>query len=158
MSDRIVNLVGILAETIIKVAERPGCLALWVYRLGNLADVTHDLCIAPQVGDELGIGGCPKPLANGTKNCFSWRSGFLNALIPREQGVEVRGFEFGATVHDDDLWEATMQSNALPQDHHARAITWRIEGDVYRQDTTTVCIRKEREPRSAKASIGPRRG
>src|SRR5713226_9749326 len=99
MGDRIVNLVGILAETIIKVAERPGCLTLWIYGLGYLADITHDLCVAPQVVDELCIGSPEKPLTNGTESCLSWRPDFLDALITRQQSVKVGGLEFGTTVH-----------------------------------------------------------
>jgi hypothetical protein len=54
-SDRVINLIQVFAEPVIKFRERPGRESLGIHGLGDLPDVSHNLGVSPQVMHELGV-------------------------------------------------------------------------------------------------------
>src|SRR5258708_24715323 len=82
VSDHVVDLIGILTETLIKVEERPSGVSLGVHGLGYLPDVSHDLRVAPKVVDELCVGGSEETFAYGAEPRPPWRSRLLDPPIP----------------------------------------------------------------------------
>jgi hypothetical protein len=81
MIDRVVDLIGIFAQPIIKFAKRPGRLPFRIYRLGYLPNIARNLCIAAEIVNKLGVGGSEETLTDGTESGFCRRPGFLDAFV-----------------------------------------------------------------------------
>src|SRR2546425_8077283 len=98
VSERVVQVVGELAETQEKVAQRPHSVVLRVDRLGDLSWVLHELGVSSEVMNEHSVGSAKETLANTTETGLSRRSCFFRAFVTREKRLEVNAFELRATV------------------------------------------------------------
>src|SRR6266542_1842586 len=103
MSERVIKLVGELAETQEKVAQRPYSVVLGVDRLGDLSCVLHELGVSSEVMNEHRVGGAKETLANTTETGLSRRSCLFRAFVAREKRLEVNAFELCAAVDNDHL-------------------------------------------------------
>src|SRR6266851_8016690 len=84
MSERVIKLVGKLAETRVKVAESPHGEVLWVDGLGNLSRIFHELRISSEVMNEHRVGGAEEPLAYTAEARLGRRSCLLRAFVARQ--------------------------------------------------------------------------
>jgi len=71
------------------------------------------------------------------------------ALVVGEQRFEISAFEFLPSINHHDLRKPLVAAHALTQDHHARTITWRIEGEINRRHSPAVSVDQEGHPRAA---------
>src|SRR5439155_8778595 len=146
----------VLAERVMQFREMPERLALGIDRLGHLADITRDLGIAFEVVDELGVSRAEEPLDHRSEPRFCWWAGLLGAFVPRQQSFEEDATEFSSPVDNEHLGQVRVAAYAFPQDHHTRAVTGGIEGQVHSKHTAAKGIRDQRQPRSSQcvASAG----
>ena len=146
MWEFVVNSICILTESVVEIPKWPRCFELWVYRLRYLSNIARYLGIPLKVVNELRVRCAEETFTYGTESRFCRRSSLLHALVTSKEGIEIDGSELFATIHYYDLRESAMQLHALSENHHARAITRRIEREMNGQDASAVCIGKEREP------------
>src|SRR6266852_3146904 len=74
MSECVVELIGELAQTRVKVAQSPHGKVLRVDRLGNLSRILHELRVSSEVMNEHGVCGTEKPLTHTAEAGLSRRS------------------------------------------------------------------------------------
>src|SRR5260370_35243054 len=103
VSERVVQVLGDLAETQEQDAQRPHSVVSRVDRLGDLSGVLHELGVSYEVMNEHRVGGAKETLANTTETGLSWRSCLFRAFVTREKRLEVNAFELRATVDNDHL-------------------------------------------------------
>src|SRR5260370_30975070 len=85
-------------------------------------------------------------LACRAEASFCGRPRLLRNFEPRQQRFEVAALKFLSAIKHKDLGEACVPAYALTNNHHARAITWRIERDVERQNPAGKRIGQQRNP------------
>ena len=149
MLDRVINLVQVFTKAVIKLRERPSRVSLRIHGFGDLPDVSHNLCVSPQVVHELGVTHLENALANGPEPWLRRRSNLFGALVIGQQRLEIRTFEFFPSVNHHDLRKPLVSAHALTQDHHARTITWWVEGEIDRRHAPAVGVDEQRQPRAA---------
>src|SRR6266849_2094855 len=84
MSERVVKLIGELAETRVKVAQSPHGAVLRVNRLGNLSCIFHELRVSSEVMNEHRVGGAEEPLTHTAEAGLGRRSCLLRAFVARQ--------------------------------------------------------------------------
>jgi hypothetical protein len=55
--------------------------------------------------------------------------------MARQKRFKIRALELGATIDDNDLMQAAIAPDAVPQNHHAGSITRSIERQIERKAT-----------------------
>jgi hypothetical protein len=115
-----------------------------------LAHVTRDLGVAEQIVHELGIGCAKNALHQRAEPSLGGRTGLLGAFVARQQGLEIRAAELRPPIHHQALRQPVVPADALPQDHHAAAITGLLEVDVDGQYAARERIDHQRHPRPTK--------
>lgn len=66
-----------------------------------------------------------------------------------EERLEIRAFELLPTVDHHDLGQTVIATDAFTKNHHAGAVTRRIEREIDRQQPATVRVNQDRHPRPA---------
>src|SRR5271157_2607628 len=132
-----------------KLRERPGRVSLRIHEFGDLPDVSHDLGVSPQVVHELGVAHLENALANGPEPWLRRWSYLFGALVIGQQCLEISAFELFPSINHHDLWKSLVSAHALTQDHHARTITGRIEGEIDRGHAPAVSVDEQGHPRAA---------
>lgn len=82
MVERVIDLVGVLAQSLKQLFEGPYRLSLRVNRLAHLADTSGDLGVALQIVNALRVGRSEQALANRSEAWLGGGSDFLDGLLP----------------------------------------------------------------------------
>ena len=116
--------------------------AFRIHGLGDLPDVARDLGVPPQVVNELGVRD-PNSLSQTDPNRAL--AGGLVFFVHSYRANNVSKYvlsELPPSVDDQDLRKPAKSSHALPQRHHARAVTRRIECQIKGQGPPGECVCK----------------
>src|SRR5271157_210437 len=146
MHGRVIQLVGPLAKAFIESAKRPHSMVLGIHRGGDGADFFGDLGVARQVVDQLRVGSAKDALTDRAEASLGGRPGLFGAFIAREQCFEVHALEFLAAIHYENLWKTTVAVHTFSENHHARAVARRIEGQHDCEQAARKGVGQEREP------------
>ena len=125
-------------------------MVLRIYTLRDLADVSHDLGIALEVVEKLGVRGAKQSLANRAEPRLGGWATLLGAFVPRQKRLEVDALKFLTSVHDKNLRQARMTANTFAQNHHARTIAGWIECEIKREDAPTERVGEQGQPGTSK--------
>ena len=89
MLDGVVGLVAVLAQGEVEFLESPDSVVFWIHRLGDLADLRHELRIAEEAVDELLVRRVEHAFADTSKPCLCTRALLLLNAINTEQCLEI---------------------------------------------------------------------
>src|SRR6266851_1761378 len=110
-----------------KMSKGPSRLSHRFVALCDLSDVAHDLSVAPQIVNKLGVCGAEEPFTDGAKPGLCGWSRFLGAFISGQECFEICALELAAAINDDGLRQTAMASNTVAQNHHARSVARFVE-------------------------------
>ena len=77
--------------------------------------MAHDLGVAPQIVNKLGVCSTEQPLTDGAKPSFCGWQRFLHTFITGQDWFQISAFELAAAVNDDRLRKSIMAPNTVTQ-------------------------------------------
>src|SRR5207247_600859 len=104
-----------LAETLVQLLERPAGEFLRVDGLRNLPNLAHDLRVAGQRVDELGVCRSEQPLTDRPEARLGRWACLFYALVSAQECLEIHAAELRSAVYDDGAGQPRIAPHGLSQ-------------------------------------------
>ena len=104
----------------------------------------------------LRVGRAKQAFAHGAKTWLGVGPRFLGAFVAGQERLEVDAFELPSAIYDHDLRQTAVSTHAFAQNHHARAVAGRIEGEVDGQQPPGKGVDEKGRPGTTQIPPGAR--